>query len=102
MMVSAWLADKRVGRHLDDDALDASRQPGDPFSPKIDYGLYEVTDAPPDNWAKVGESFDPCENLAGDVFKQARVDSLRRSTTCRPRRLHGLTSATSACRLKGL
>ena len=24
------------------------------FSPKIEYGLYEVTDAPADNWAKEG------------------------------------------------
>ncbi len=43
------------------------------FSPKIKYGLYKVTDAPPENWAKFGELFILSENLAGDVFKQAKV-----------------------------
>jgi isoleucyl-tRNA synthetase len=43
------------------------------FSSKISYGLYEVTDAPADNWAKVGERFILADKLAADVFKQARV-----------------------------
>ncbi|HEY5379420.1 MAG TPA: isoleucine--tRNA ligase [Pseudolabrys sp.] len=43
------------------------------FSPKIKYGLYKVTDAPQDNWAKFGDLFILSENLAGDVFKQAKV-----------------------------
>src|SRR5471032_1721508 len=43
------------------------------FSPKIKYGLYKVTDAPQDNWAKYGDLFILSENLAGDVFKQAKV-----------------------------
>jgi isoleucyl-tRNA synthetase len=43
------------------------------FSPKIKYGLYKVTDAAPDNWAKFGDQFILSENLAGEVFKQARV-----------------------------
>ena len=43
------------------------------FSPKIKYGLYKVTDAAPDNWAKFGELFILSDNLAGEVFKQARV-----------------------------
>jgi isoleucyl-tRNA synthetase len=43
------------------------------FSPKIKYGLYKVTDAPPDNWAKFGDLIILSENLAGDVFKQAKV-----------------------------
>jgi len=43
------------------------------FSPKIAYGLYKVTDAAPDNWAKFGDLFILSENLAGEVFKQARV-----------------------------
>ncbi len=43
------------------------------YSPKIAYGLYKVTDAAPDNWAKFGDLFILSENLAGDVFKQARV-----------------------------
>jgi isoleucyl-tRNA synthetase len=43
------------------------------YSPRIRYGLYKVTDAAPDNWARFGDLFILSENLAGDVFKQARV-----------------------------
>ena len=43
------------------------------FSPKIKYGLYKVTDAPTDNWTKFGDLLILSENLAGEVFKQARV-----------------------------
>ncbi|MGJ4930689.1 isoleucine--tRNA ligase [Bradyrhizobium sp. HKCCYLS2038] len=45
------------------------------FSPKIAYGLYEVTDAPADNWAKTGDKLILAEALADSVFKQARVTS---------------------------
>jgi isoleucyl-tRNA synthetase len=45
------------------------------FSPKIAYGLYQVTDAPADNWAKPGEILILADKLAEDVFKQARVTS---------------------------
>ncbi|MFZ5690409.1 MAG: isoleucine--tRNA ligase [Pseudomonadota bacterium] len=43
------------------------------YSPKVKYALYKVTDAAPDNWAKFGDLLILSENLAGDVFKQARV-----------------------------
>jgi isoleucyl-tRNA synthetase len=43
------------------------------FSSKIKYGLYKVTDAAPGNWAKFGDLFILSENLAGEVFKQAKV-----------------------------
>ena len=43
------------------------------FSPKIKYALYKVTDAAPENWAKFGDLFILSDNLAGDVFKQAKV-----------------------------
>ncbi len=43
------------------------------YSPKIAYGLYKITDAAPDNWAKFGDLLILSENLAGEVFKQARV-----------------------------
>jgi len=43
------------------------------FSQKFKYGLYKVTDAPPENWAKPGDLYILSENLAGDVFKQAKV-----------------------------
>jgi isoleucyl-tRNA synthetase len=43
------------------------------FSPKISYGLYKVTDAPGDNWAKSGDLLILANALAESVFKQARV-----------------------------
>ncbi|VIO68805.1 isoleucine--tRNA ligase [Bradyrhizobium ivorense] len=43
------------------------------FSPKIAYGLYKVTDAPADNWAKTGDLLILADALAAEVFKQARV-----------------------------
>jgi len=51
------------------------------FSPKIGYGLYEVTDAPPENWAKVGDTFVLSEKLAEDVFRHARVAAFKRLAT---------------------
>jgi isoleucyl-tRNA synthetase len=43
------------------------------FSPKIAYGLYKITDAPADNWAKTGDLLILADALAESVFKQARV-----------------------------
>ncbi|OPF92240.1 Isoleucine--tRNA ligase [Rhodopseudomonas palustris] len=43
------------------------------FSSKIAYGLYKVTDAPADNWAKTGDLLILADGLAESVFKQARV-----------------------------
>lgn len=43
------------------------------FSAKIAYGLYKVTDAPADNWAKNGDLLILADSLAESVFKQARV-----------------------------
>src|SRR5690349_326119 len=43
------------------------------FSPKIAYGLYKVTDAAADNWAKTGDLLILADALAAEVFKQARV-----------------------------
>ncbi|HEY0327918.1 MAG TPA: isoleucine--tRNA ligase [Rhodopseudomonas sp.] len=45
------------------------------FSSKISYGLYKVTDALADNWAKNGDQFILADMLAEAVFKQARVNS---------------------------
>jgi isoleucyl-tRNA synthetase len=47
------------------------------YSPRISYGLYEITDAPSDNWAKPGEKFILAEKLAVDVLRQARVTAFR-------------------------
>jgi isoleucyl-tRNA synthetase len=43
------------------------------YSSKISYGLYRVTDAPVDNWAKTGDLLILADKLAADVFKQAKV-----------------------------
>jgi isoleucyl-tRNA synthetase len=43
------------------------------FSPKISYGLYKVTEAPADNWAKTGDLLLLADALADSVFKQSRV-----------------------------
>ncbi len=48
------------------------------FSSKISYGLYEVTDAPADNWAKRGDRLILADALAADVMKQARVVAYER------------------------
>ena len=47
------------------------------YSPKIAYGLYQVTAAPEGNWAKAGDRFVLADALAADVMKQARVESVR-------------------------
>src|SRR5215831_13116779 len=48
------------------------------FSSRISYGLYEVVDAPMDNWAKVGDRLVLADPLAIDVFRQARVTAYKR------------------------
>jgi isoleucyl-tRNA synthetase len=48
------------------------------FSPKVAYGLYEVTDAPADNWAKRGDLLILADALADSVFKQARVATYKK------------------------
>jgi isoleucyl-tRNA synthetase len=54
------------------------------FSSKIGYGLYEVTDAPADNWAKPGDRLILADKLAADVMKQARVIAYERRSTITP------------------
>jgi isoleucyl-tRNA synthetase len=51
------------------------------FSPRIAYALYEVTEAPADNWAKVGDTFILAEQLAEDVFRNARVTRFKKLAT---------------------
>ncbi len=49
------------------------------FSSKIPYGLYRVTAAPENNWAKVGATYLLADALAESVFKAARS---KRSNVC--------------------
>ncbi len=48
------------------------------FSPKISYGVYRVTAAPENNWAKVGAKYVLADKLAEDVFKAAKVEGYER------------------------
>jgi len=48
------------------------------YSPRIEYGLYEVTDAPSQNWATPGDFFILADKLALDVLRQARVTAYKR------------------------
>ena len=57
------------------------------FSPRIEYGLYEVVDAPADNWTKPGERFVLADKLAADVFQHARVAKFERLESVDPGRL---------------
>ncbi len=48
------------------------------YSPRIEYGLYEIVDAPADNWAKRNERFILADKLAVDVLRQARVTAFKK------------------------
>src|SRR5918997_276058 len=43
------------------------------YGAEISYGLYQVTEAADDNWAKVGDRFVIADRLAGEVLSAARV-----------------------------
>jgi isoleucyl-tRNA synthetase len=48
------------------------------YSPKISYGVYDVTDAPEGNWAKRGDLFILADSLAAEVMRQAKVAGYER------------------------
>ena len=48
------------------------------FGSEISYGLYEVTEAAADNWARVGARYVIADKLAGEVFGAARVAAYSR------------------------
>src|SRR5580658_8922839 len=60
------------------------------YSSKISYGLYEVVDAPNDNWTKVGDRFVLADPVAIEVFRQARVTAYRRLHDVPARDLQGM------------
>jgi isoleucyl-tRNA synthetase len=69
------------------------------YSGRISYGLYEVVDAPMENWAKVGDRLVLADPLAIDVFRQARVTAYKRLHDVPAGDLH---EAICAHPLKGL
>jgi isoleucyl-tRNA synthetase len=48
------------------------------YSPKIEYGLYEIVDAPTGNWANPGDLFVIADALAVETLRQARVTAFKR------------------------
>lgn len=48
------------------------------YSNRVAYGLFEVTQAADDNWAKVGACYIVADKLAEGLFKAARVEAFRR------------------------
>ncbi len=48
------------------------------YSPRIEYGLYQVTDAPTGNWAENGDLLVLADKLALDVLRQARVTAYKK------------------------
>jgi isoleucyl-tRNA synthetase len=54
------------------------------YSPKIKYGVYEVTAAPEGNWARRGERFILADKLAAEVMKTAKVEQFVREQDVDP------------------
>ena len=63
------------------------------YSPKVAYGLYKVTDAPAENWARTGDLLILADKLATDVFKQARVAAFEKVRAVPPEDLAALATA---------
>ncbi|MGV7030105.1 isoleucine--tRNA ligase [Methylobacterium symbioticum] len=63
------------------------------YSRKIAYGLYRVTAAPAENWAKPGETYILADSLAATVFKAARVEGFERVADVEAAALASLTLA---------
>jgi len=63
------------------------------YSHKIAYGLYRVTAAPENNWAKVGATYVLADNLAEATFKSAKAESFERLRDVTPAELSGITCA---------
>jgi isoleucyl-tRNA synthetase len=54
------------------------------YSPKITYGLYEVTQAPEQNWARKGDRLVLADKLAAEVMKTAKVEAFVRKRDVDP------------------
>jgi isoleucyl-tRNA synthetase len=63
------------------------------YSSKISYGLYEITEAPDENWAKAGDRLILADALADDVMGSARATTWQRVSDVSPDMLDGMTCA---------
>ena len=61
------------------------------YSRRVAYGLYRVTAAAEDNWAKVGDAYILADTLAASVFAAARVEGFERLRAVAPAELAGFT-----------
>jgi isoleucyl-tRNA synthetase len=60
------------------------------YSSRIQYGLYQVKEAPPNNWAVAGERFVLADKLAPEVMKQAKVTAFERLGDVTTEELQGI------------
>lgn len=63
------------------------------FSSRIEYGLYEVTEAPAENWAKVGDKLIIADKLAGEVFAKAKVTGFEKHASVSADELKAISAA---------
>jgi isoleucyl-tRNA synthetase len=61
------------------------------YSPRIEYGLYCVDEAPEGNWARIGALYVLADKLAADVFKAAKVERFSRLAEVPAALLAGMT-----------
>ena len=62
------------------------------FSSRIAYSIYEVTEAPGQNWAKVGTTYLLADALAEGAFKAAKVDAYKKIRSILAAELAGLVA----------
>jgi isoleucyl-tRNA synthetase len=60
------------------------------YSPRISYGLYDVTQAPADNWARAGDKLILADKLVAEVMKSARVENFKRRGDINPATIKAL------------
>ncbi len=60
------------------------------YSDRVSYGMYQVTEAPEDNWARVGDKLVLADRLADGVMKQARVEGFKKILDVTPDMLRDL------------
>ena len=63
------------------------------FSSRIAYGLYEVTEAPAENWAKVGDKLILADRLATEVFAKAKVTGFEKRASVTADELASISAA---------
>ncbi len=63
------------------------------YSSRIEYGLYEITEAPEGNWVAAGEKLVLADGLAEAVMKQARVASYKKLGSVSAEQLAATTCA---------